>query len=75
MLQGARARVAKLEAAILAVGDCDPTFPALHEALSQARRQAQVPPVESRIKSSEFFLERAKKRVEQADKEVEDAKR
>ena len=46
VLQGARARVAKLEAAISAVGDLDPTFPALQEALKQARRQAQVQPVE-----------------------------
>ena len=30
--------------------------------------------MESRIKSSEFFIERAKKRVENARKEVEDAK-
>ena len=74
VLQGARARVAKLEAAISAVGDLDPTFPALQEALKQARRQAQVQPVESRIKSSEFFIERAKRRVEKARKEVEDAK-
>ena len=74
VVQGARARVVKLEAAISAVGESDPTFPALREALSQARRQAQVPPVESRIKSSEFFIERAKKRVEKARKEVDDAK-
>ena len=74
VVQGARARVVKLEAAISAVGESDPTFPALREALSQARRQAQVPPVESRIKSSEFFIERAKNRVEKARKEVDDAK-
>ena len=40
--------------AILAVGESDPTFPALQEALKQAQ-QAQVQPVESRIKSSEFL--------------------
>ena len=73
-LQAARARVAKLEAAISAVGESDPTFPALQEALRQARKHAQVQPVESRIKSSEFFIELAKKRVENARKEVEDAK-
>ena len=64
----ARARVAKLEAAISAVGESDPTFPALQEALRQARKRAQVQPVESRIKSSEFFIERAKKRVENGRK-------
>ena len=72
VIQGARARVAKLEATIFAVGESDPTFRG-QEALKQARRQAQVQPVESRIKSSEFFFERAKKRVEEAHKEVEDA--
>ena len=73
-LQAARARVAKLEAADSAVGESDPTFPALQEAPRQARKHAQVQPVESRIKYSEFFIERAKKRVENARKEVEDAK-
>ena len=63
-LQAARARVAKLEAAISAVGVSDPTFPALQEALRQARKHAQVQPVESQVKSSEFFIERAKKCVE-----------
>ena len=33
-----------------------------------------MPPLESRIKSSEFFIERAQKCVEKARKEVEDAK-
>ena len=74
VLQGARARVAKLEIAISAAGESDPTFPGLQEALKQARRQAQVQPVESRIRSSEFFIERTKKRLENARKEVEDAK-
>ena len=63
--------MAKLEAAISAVGESDPTFLALQEALKQARKHAQVQPVESRIKSWEFFIERAKKRVECARKEVE----
>ena len=44
------------------------------QALRQAQRHAQVQPVESRINSSEFFIDRAKKRVENARKEMEDAK-
>ena len=48
--------------------------PALQESVRQARKHAQLQPVENRIKSSEFFIERAKKRVEHARKEVEDAK-
>ena len=41
VVPGARARVVKLEAAISAVGESDPTFPAFREALSQARKQAE----------------------------------
>ena len=66
-LQAARARVAKLEAAVSAVGESDPTFPALQEALRQARQHAQVQPLER-------VFGGAKKRVENARKEVEDAK-
>ena len=65
--RAARARVAKLEAAISVVGESDPTF-------RQARKHAQAQPAESQIKSLEFFIERARKRVENARMEVEDAK-
>ena len=46
--------------AMMAVGDTDPTYPGLLEALKQARSQAQVRPVGDRIASTESFLERAK---------------
>ena len=45
----ARARVAKLEAAMAAVGEADPTFSHLQEALKKAKAQCQVRPVEDRI--------------------------
>ena len=44
-MANARSRVAKLEGAMMAVGDTDPTYPGLLEALKQARSQAQVRPV------------------------------
>ena len=58
VLANARARVAKLEAAIAAVGDSDPISVTLKEALSRAKSQAQERPVEDRIKHTTVFIER-----------------
>ena len=63
VLANARARVTKLETAVAAVGESDPSFPAHQEALKKAKAQAQVRPVEDRISSTKVFIERAKKRV------------
>ena len=52
----ARDRIAKLEAAIAAVGDEDETAPKLKEAFRKARQQAQILPIEVRVKSCEQFL-------------------
>ena len=47
-------RAGKLEAAISALGESDPTVPALKEALRQVRLQAQVRPVEERIEGTKY---------------------
>ena len=69
----ARDRIAKLEAAIAAVGDEDETAPKLKEALRKARQQAQIPPIEVRVKSCEQILDRARKNVFKAQEEVSKA--
>ena len=69
----ARARVTKLEAAMAAVGETDPTFTHLQEALKKAKAQCQVRPVEDRIASSKEFIERAKKRIVACQAEVSEA--
>ena len=68
----ARDRITKLEAAIAAVGEEDETAPKLKEALRKARQQAQILPIEVRVKSCEQFLERARKNVK-AQEEVSQA--
>ena len=73
-LLSARARVTKLEAAMLAIGESDPEYPGLQDALKKARSQAQEKPVQDRIGGTELFLERARKRVVAARQEVEKAK-
>ena len=63
VVMNARARVAKLEAAMAALGEADPIYFALQEALKKAKAQSQVRPVEERIASSKVFIERVKKRI------------
>ena len=58
----ARGRVVKLEAAMAAVGEADPTFSHLQEALKKAKAQCQVCPVEDRVVATKDFIERAKKK-------------
>ena len=70
----ARVRVTKLEAAMAAIGESDPVFPALQDALKTARALAQLKPVQDRILGTESFLERARKRVVAARQDVEKAK-
>ena len=68
-----QAQVVKLEAAMHAVGEGDPTEQALEEALKKARNQAQAQPFKDRIVAKEFFLGRSRKRTfgfpEEAEKE------
>ena len=70
VMANARARVSKLEAAIAAVGDSDPTCATLREALARAKSQAQERPVADRIKHTNIFIERAKKRVHALQEDV-----
>ena len=53
VMANARARVSKLEAAIAAVGDSDPTCATLREALARAKSQAQERPVADCIREGE----------------------
>ena len=69
----ARERVLKLEAAMAAVGESDPPFSHLHDALKKAKAQCQVRPVEDRIAASKEFIERAKKRIIGCQAEVSHA--
>ena len=73
-LANARSRVTKLERAMEVVGESDPIYPGLVDALKRARTQAQVRPVADRISATESFIERARKRAEKERKEVEKAK-
>ena len=60
------------------VGGCDqcvgrgrhPAVTGLKEALRQARLQAQVRPVDDRIKATKMFIERSRKRVDSVGEEV-----
>ena len=74
IMANARVRVTKLEAAMQSVGESDPTYPSLLEALKTARSQAQVKPVQDRIAGTEAFLERARKRASVALQELDSAR-
>ena len=70
--EAARARVTSLEAVISALGNADgPALKLLQEALSKARKAAQVAPVGERLEACTQFIERAKKRLEKSDLELE----
>ena len=56
-LKAAQARVVKLEAATMALGDT--AVAGLREALAKARAQAQLGPVQDRIAHTETFLDRS----------------
>ena len=70
----ARARVMNMEAAMAAVGESDPAFSHLQEALKKAKAQCQVRLVQDRIASSKDFIERAKKMIVDCEAEVSQAK-
>ena len=69
-LKAAQARVVKLEAAIVAIGDEDPAAAGLKEALAKARVQAQLRPVQDWIAHTEAFLDRSRKKMEALSAEV-----
>ena len=70
VVSNAPARVAKLEAAMAVLGESDPTYPALLEALKKVKSQTQVRPVDERIASTRTFLERAPMRIGSCREEV-----
>ena len=51
-------------------GEDDPAVTGLKEALRQARLQAQVRPVDDRIKATKMFIERSRKRVHSVREEI-----
>ena len=62
--------IERLKAAIAALGDSTAHAIPLKEALQVAQTRASVRPVEERVESCKFFLERAKKCVERAESSV-----
>ena len=62
-LKAAQARVVKLEAAIVAIGD-EAAAACLMEALAKARVHAQLRPVQDRVAHTEAFLDRSRKKME-----------
>ena len=73
ILAKARSRVSKLEAAIQVLDGEDPALAGLQEALLKAKNQAKVPSLEDQVASTELFITRAKKRVDDAEVRVVDA--
>ena len=68
----AQLKVQRLEAALAAFGDeSSPEKEAIEGFLIRARIQAQVRPVEERLKSCEEYLERSLKKLEEVQGEVE----
>ena len=53
-----------------ALGESDPTYSILQEALKKAKASTHVRPVDERIASSRTFIERAKKRIGSCREEV-----
>ena len=51
----------------------DPTYLTLQDALKKAQAKAQSEPVQDRIKQTQVFIERARKRVTKAQEDVEKA--
>ena len=68
-IDAARARVARLEAALSALADhTGPEVDALTAALARARIAASPPPVDVQVTQCQQFIERAVKRIDDLDK-------
>ena len=70
-LKAAQVRVAKFEAALLALGEEDPAAVGLKQALTKARIQVQVRPVQDRVAQTEAFLVQSRKKLESMVVEAE----
>ena len=68
-------RVAQLEAAVQLLDVEDPALPPLREALMKARAQASAPPLTDQNASSELYVARKKKRLEEAEQGILEAVR
>ena len=66
VLEVARARVIKLQRILETLGEEGDMYLAIQEALSKAESQARERPVSERIQSTELYVGRKQKRVEQA---------
>ena len=55
--------VERLQGAIAALGESNPLFAPLQEALRGARAKSKVAPVNERVEACKSFIERAKKRI------------
>ena len=75
VIERARVRVAQLEAAVQLLDVEDPALPPLREALMKARVQASAPPLTDQIASSELYVARKKKRLEEAEQGILEAVR
>ena len=60
----ARARVARLEAALQVLGETSPEAQPIQEALRKARAQCRVQPVGERLDSTLKFIQRSRARIE-----------
>ena len=70
VVERARKRVGQLQAAIQLLDSSDPARTVLEEELKRAKSRATLPSLEEQIRSTEQFVGRAKKRLEDAEKEV-----
>ena len=70
VVEQARKRVGQLHIAIQALDPTDPARPVLEDVLKKAKGQATLPSLEEQIQSTEQFVVRAKKRLDEAEKEV-----
>ena len=68
-LSAARQRVAKLEAALAALGDTGPVVTVLQSALKRAKQAAQEPPLDVQMSLCEQFVTSAQRRLSAHDEE------
>ena len=66
VMEAARARVVKLQGVLTTLGEDDEMYPTILEALRKAQSRAQERPVSERIQSTQWFVDRKRKRVERA---------
>ena len=73
-MEAARARVIKLQGVLTTLGEDDEMYPTILEAFRKAQSRAQERPVSERIQSTQWFVDRKRKRVERAKEIVAKAR-